>query len=76
MYEPHLCNDYIKGLDAFIDFAKKDMLDNIRGNLKDRRRRLEGGEGVNRSQSKFPQELGLYPEINPMPLSSDSAKTG
>jgi hypothetical protein len=33
MYEPCLCNEYIKGLDAFIDFAKKDMLDNIRGNL-------------------------------------------
>jgi hypothetical protein len=45
MYEPHLCNDYIKGLDAFINFVKKDMLDNIRGNLKDRRRRLEGGGG-------------------------------
>jgi hypothetical protein len=28
-----LCNEYIKGVDAFIDFAKKDMLDNIRGNL-------------------------------------------
>jgi hypothetical protein len=23
----------MKGLDAFIDFAKKDMLDNVRGNL-------------------------------------------
>jgi hypothetical protein len=33
MYGPHLCNKYIKGVDAFIDFAKKDMLDNIRGNL-------------------------------------------
>jgi hypothetical protein len=33
MYEPHFCNDYIKGLDAFIDFTKKDMLDNVRGNL-------------------------------------------
>jgi hypothetical protein len=31
MYEPHLCNEYIKGLVAFIDFAKKDMLDNVRG---------------------------------------------
>jgi hypothetical protein len=30
---PHLCNEYIKGLDAFIDFVKKDMLDNVRGNL-------------------------------------------
>jgi hypothetical protein len=33
MYGSCLCNDYIKGVDAFIDFAKKDMLDNIRGNL-------------------------------------------
>jgi hypothetical protein len=33
MYGPHLCNEYIKGVDAFINFAKKDMLDNIRGNL-------------------------------------------
>jgi hypothetical protein len=33
MYELHLYNEYIKGLDAFIDFAKKDMLDNIRGNI-------------------------------------------
>jgi hypothetical protein len=23
MYGPHLCNEYIKGVDAFIDFAKK-----------------------------------------------------
>jgi hypothetical protein len=29
----HLCNEYIKGLDAFIDFTKKDMLDNVRVNL-------------------------------------------
>jgi hypothetical protein len=28
-----LCNEYIKGLDAFINFVKKDMLDNVRGNL-------------------------------------------
>jgi hypothetical protein len=28
-----LCNEYIKGLDVFIDFMKKDMLDNVRGNL-------------------------------------------
>jgi hypothetical protein len=28
-----LCHEYIKGLDAFIDFTKKDMLDNVRGNL-------------------------------------------
>jgi hypothetical protein len=33
MYGPHLCNEYIKGLDAFIDFEKKDMLDNVRGDL-------------------------------------------
>jgi hypothetical protein len=33
MYGSCLCNEYIKGVDAFINFAKKDMLDNIRGNL-------------------------------------------
>jgi hypothetical protein len=33
MYGPHLCNECIKGLDEFIDFTKKDMLDNVRGNL-------------------------------------------
>jgi hypothetical protein len=33
MYELHLCNEYIKGLDAFIHFMKKDMLDNVKGNL-------------------------------------------
>jgi hypothetical protein len=33
MYRSHLCNEYIKGLNAFIDFAKKDMLDNVRGNF-------------------------------------------
>jgi hypothetical protein len=33
MYVPHLCNEYIKGLDAFIDFTKKDMLDNVRENF-------------------------------------------
>jgi hypothetical protein len=33
MYGPHLCNEYINKLDAFINFAKKDMLDNVRGNL-------------------------------------------
>jgi hypothetical protein len=33
MYESRLCNEYIKGLDAFIDFVKKDILDNVRGNL-------------------------------------------
>jgi hypothetical protein len=32
MYGPRLCNEYIKGLDAFIDFVKKDILDNVRGN--------------------------------------------
>jgi hypothetical protein len=31
IYGPHLCNEYIKGLDAFINFMKKDMLDNGRG---------------------------------------------
>jgi hypothetical protein len=30
---PRLCNGYIKGLDVFIDFTQKDMLDNVRGNL-------------------------------------------
>jgi hypothetical protein len=33
MYVLRLYNEYIKGLDAFIDFTKKDMLDNVRGNL-------------------------------------------
>jgi hypothetical protein len=33
MYRPCFCNEYIKRVDAFIDFMKKDMLDNIRGNL-------------------------------------------
>jgi hypothetical protein len=33
MYGSRLCNEYIKGLDAFIYFMKKDMLDNVRGNL-------------------------------------------
>jgi hypothetical protein len=33
MYESRLYNDYIKGLDAFIDFVKKDMLDDVRRNL-------------------------------------------
>jgi hypothetical protein len=33
MYGPRLYNEYIKGVDAFIDFMKKDMLDNIRGNI-------------------------------------------
>jgi hypothetical protein len=33
IYGLRLCNECIKGLDAFIHFAKKDMLDNVRGNL-------------------------------------------
>jgi hypothetical protein len=33
MYGPHLCIEYIKGLDAFIDFTKKDLLDNVTGDL-------------------------------------------
>jgi hypothetical protein len=33
MYGPRLCNEYMKGLDAFVNFMKKDMLDNIRENL-------------------------------------------
>jgi hypothetical protein len=33
MYVPRLYNEYIKGVDAFINFMKKDMLDNIRGNI-------------------------------------------
>jgi hypothetical protein len=33
IYGPRLCNEYIKVLDAFIDFMKKDILDNVRGNL-------------------------------------------
>jgi hypothetical protein len=33
MYGMRLCNEYIKGVDAFINFVKKDMLDNIRGNI-------------------------------------------
>jgi hypothetical protein len=31
--------------------------------------------GVNGSQSKFLEQLGIYPEINLTPLSSNSAKT-
>jgi hypothetical protein len=30
MYGSRLCNEHIKGVDAFINFAKKDILDNIR----------------------------------------------
>jgi hypothetical protein len=33
MYGSCLSNEYIKGLDAFIDFTNKDILDNVRGNL-------------------------------------------
>jgi hypothetical protein len=33
MYGSRLCSEYIKGVDAFIDFTKKDMSDSIRGNL-------------------------------------------
>jgi hypothetical protein len=33
MYGPRLCIEYMKGLDAFVNFSKKDMLDNVRGNL-------------------------------------------
>jgi hypothetical protein len=33
VYGPRLCNEYIKEVDAFIDFVNKDMLDNIRGNI-------------------------------------------
>jgi hypothetical protein len=33
MYGARLCNEYIKGVDTFIDFVKKDMLNNIRGNI-------------------------------------------
>jgi hypothetical protein len=33
MYGLRLCNEYINGVDAFINFVKKDMSDNIRGNI-------------------------------------------
>jgi hypothetical protein len=33
MYGPCFCNEYVKGLDAFINFMNKDMLDNVRGNI-------------------------------------------
>jgi hypothetical protein len=33
IYGTCLCNEYIKGIDAFIDFMKKDMLDNVKGNI-------------------------------------------
>jgi hypothetical protein len=32
-YGSRLYNEYIKGLDTFIDFVKKYILDNVRGNL-------------------------------------------
>jgi hypothetical protein len=33
MYGPRLYNEYIKGVDEFNYFMKKNMLDNIRGNI-------------------------------------------
>jgi hypothetical protein len=33
MYGLCICNEYIKGLDTFINFIKKDMLDNVKENL-------------------------------------------
>jgi hypothetical protein len=33
MYESRLCNEHINVLDAFINFLKKDILNNVRGNL-------------------------------------------
>jgi hypothetical protein len=33
MYVSRFCNEYSNGLDTFINFTKKDMLDNVRGNL-------------------------------------------
>jgi hypothetical protein len=33
MYGPRICIEYMKGLDAFVNFVKKDMLDTVRGNL-------------------------------------------
>jgi hypothetical protein len=33
MYGSRLSNEYNNGLDEFINFVKKDMLDNVRGNL-------------------------------------------
>jgi hypothetical protein len=33
MYGLRLCNEYTKGLAAFVDFVKKDMSYNVRGNL-------------------------------------------
>jgi hypothetical protein len=33
MYGSRLCNEYMKWLDAFVHCVKKDVLDNVRGNL-------------------------------------------
>jgi hypothetical protein len=33
MYGSRLCNEYIKGLDTFIEFMKNDIVDNVRENL-------------------------------------------
>jgi hypothetical protein len=33
MYRSCLCNEYIKWVYVFIDFVKKDILDNIRGDI-------------------------------------------
>jgi hypothetical protein len=33
MYGPCLSYEYMRGLDALVNFVKKDMLDNVRGNL-------------------------------------------
>jgi hypothetical protein len=33
IYGSHIYNEYIKGVDAFINFAKKNMLDNVIVNL-------------------------------------------
>jgi hypothetical protein len=33
MYVSRLCIEYMKELDALVNFSKKDMLDNVRGNL-------------------------------------------
>jgi hypothetical protein len=41
--------------------------------LKDRRMRPERGEW--RAYQNFSEKLDLYPEFDPMPLSSNSAKT-
>jgi hypothetical protein len=33
MYGSRLYNEYMKGLDTFVNFVKKNMLDNVSGNL-------------------------------------------